>query len=227
MATNPKDNSKTKASEAKSPARSLRAPIPVKKAVASPAKKKPAAKPKTIVKAPQKDIQPEKKSAQASAFDKKIDQMSKSPDAAEKSGKKKTGKKITIAAIIIIVLAFLVYVYYPKKSTITKEDITPEQEPTVPSAQETPKTEEKAPVQETKPAEPVKVEPAKKEVKPASNVVVHKVVYKDQLTEIAKKYYGSHKEWKRIFEANKDKINNPNVIFPGQEFVIPGIEKKD
>ncbi|MCB1165162.1 MAG: LysM peptidoglycan-binding domain-containing protein [Leptospiraceae bacterium] len=33
--------------------------------------------------------------------------------------------------------------------------------------------------------------------------------------------YGNPFLWKRIYEANKDKIKNPNLIFPGQVFDIP------
>jgi nucleoid-associated protein YgaU len=43
----------------------------------------------------------------------------------------------------------------------------------------------------------------------------------DSLSKIAKAHYGDASEWKRIFEANKDKINNPDLIHPGQEFTIP------
>jgi nucleoid-associated protein YgaU len=209
MATKPKSNSKTIASGAKGKAISKAASKSVKTSVAS---KKPASKPKTIAKIQQKDSALEKKSAQATAFDKKIDQMSQ-PGA--KSGKKgKRGVKITIAVIIIIILAAVAYKFFPvKKNMVVKEDITPKEEPPVHSVKETPAVETKIP------------ETAKKEVKPASDVVIHKVVYKDQLTEISKKYYGTHKEWKRIYEANKDKIKNPHLIFPGQEFIIPGIKK--
>ncbi len=218
MATNPKKSSKTKASGAKRSVKSKSAPKPAQEKAASPAKKT-AIKPKTVAKAQQKNIQPEKKSAQTSAaFEKKIDQMAKSADTGAKSGSKMPVAKIIIAAIIIFVLAVAAYIFYPvKRSSTVTEDVTPKEEPpAVPAAQET------APAHETKIAEP-----EKKDVKPASDAVIHKVKYKDRLTEISKQYYGSHKEWKRIYEANKDKINNPNLIFPGQEFIIPGVQKKD
>ena len=41
----------------------------------------------------------------------------------------------------------------------------------------------------------------------------------DSLSKIAKHYPGM--TWQKIFEANKDKIKDPNLIFPGQELVIP------
>jgi nucleoid-associated protein YgaU len=43
----------------------------------------------------------------------------------------------------------------------------------------------------------------------------------DSLSRIAKAKYGNGNEWKRIFEANKDLIKDPNKIFPGQKLKIP------
>jgi len=47
------------------------------------------------------------------------------------------------------------------------------------------------------------------------------VVRGDTLSHIAKRYYGNAGRWPEIFEANKDKIKNPNLIYPGQVLVIP------
>jgi hypothetical protein len=43
----------------------------------------------------------------------------------------------------------------------------------------------------------------------------------DTLWAIAKKYYGDGSKYTKIYEANKDKIKNPNLIYVGQVFVIP------
>jgi LysM repeat protein len=43
----------------------------------------------------------------------------------------------------------------------------------------------------------------------------------DTLWAIAKKYYGDGSQYTKIYEANKDKISNPNLIYPGQELTIP------
>jgi nucleoid-associated protein YgaU len=43
----------------------------------------------------------------------------------------------------------------------------------------------------------------------------------DSLWKIAEKLLGNGNRWKEIFEANKDKIEDPNLIYPGQELVIP------
>ena len=47
------------------------------------------------------------------------------------------------------------------------------------------------------------------------------VVSGDSLSKIAKRVYGSAKAWRKIYEANKDKIKNPDLIYPGQVFTIP------
>jgi nucleoid-associated protein YgaU len=46
----------------------------------------------------------------------------------------------------------------------------------------------------------------------------------DTLSKIAKKLYGDANRWREIFEANKEQIENPNLIRPGWELVIPGLE---
>jgi LysM repeat protein len=43
----------------------------------------------------------------------------------------------------------------------------------------------------------------------------------DTLWAIAKKYYGNGNQYPKIVNANKDKIKNPNLIYPGQQLVIP------
>jgi nucleoid-associated protein YgaU len=47
------------------------------------------------------------------------------------------------------------------------------------------------------------------------------VVSGDSLSKIAKKYYGDAKKWRRIFDANRDIIKNPDLIHPGQVLKIP------
>jgi nucleoid-associated protein YgaU len=49
----------------------------------------------------------------------------------------------------------------------------------------------------------------------------YKVQAGDTLSKISKQFYGSPNEYMRIFEANKDKLTDPNRIQPGQELRIP------
>jgi nucleoid-associated protein YgaU len=55
----------------------------------------------------------------------------------------------------------------------------------------------------------------------APTLRIHKVVAGDTLSRIAKKYYGKAGDYMKIFEANKDKLKDPDKIFPGQELIIP------
>lgn len=48
------------------------------------------------------------------------------------------------------------------------------------------------------------------------------VVTGDSLSRIAKREYGDSNKWRTIYEANKDLIKDPNLIYPGQELKIPG-----
>ncbi len=44
----------------------------------------------------------------------------------------------------------------------------------------------------------------------------------DYLKKIAKEVYGNISEWETIYNANKDIIKNPNLIYKGQVLTIPG-----
>ncbi len=50
---------------------------------------------------------------------------------------------------------------------------------------------------------------------------VYVVVSGDSLSKIAKREYGNANDWKRIFEANKDILKDPDKIYPGQKLKIP------
>jgi len=43
----------------------------------------------------------------------------------------------------------------------------------------------------------------------------------DTLSKIAKQFYGNANDYNRIFQANTDKLQNPDQIKVGQELVIP------
>jgi nucleoid-associated protein YgaU len=49
----------------------------------------------------------------------------------------------------------------------------------------------------------------------------------DTLSKIAKEFYGDANRWREIFEANKDQIENPNLIRPGWELSIPGAGEEE
>src|SRR3954451_8398182 len=43
----------------------------------------------------------------------------------------------------------------------------------------------------------------------------------DSLSKISREFYGNAGEYMKIFEANRDKLSDPDKIQPGQELVIP------
>jgi nucleoid-associated protein YgaU len=60
--------------------------------------------------------------------------------------------------------------------------------------------------------EPTNITPAGK---------TYTVVKGDSLSKIAKREYGDAREWRKIYEANKDVIDDPDLIEVGQNLIIP------
>lgn len=50
---------------------------------------------------------------------------------------------------------------------------------------------------------------------------IYEVQSGDNLSKIAKHFYGNANEWKAIFEANRDQLTDPDRIKPGQMLKIP------
>lgn len=50
---------------------------------------------------------------------------------------------------------------------------------------------------------------------------IHTVVKGDTLSAIAKQAYGKASLWPRIYDANRDQLDNPDRIKPGQILKIP------
>lgn len=55
----------------------------------------------------------------------------------------------------------------------------------------------------------------------APQVKIYEVVSGDTLSRIAKHEYGDANDWKRIYEANRDILKDPDKIYPGQKLKIP------
>jgi nucleoid-associated protein YgaU len=64
-------------------------------------------------------------------------------------------------------------------------------------------------------------EPAPEPEAAASGERIHEVVAGDTLGHIAQKYYGKASDYMRIFEANRDILDDPNLIKVGQKLKIP------
>jgi LysM repeat protein len=61
------------------------------------------------------------------------------------------------------------------------------------------------------------------DIKVADTSFFHRHVVKkgETLGKIAQQYYGKASLYNKIFEANTDKLKNPDMIYPDQELVIP------
>ena len=56
---------------------------------------------------------------------------------------------------------------------------------------------------------------------PTASQRTHTVQKGDTLSGIAKQVYGRADRWQLIYQANRDRIDDPDRIFPGQVLVIP------
>jgi nucleoid-associated protein YgaU len=56
---------------------------------------------------------------------------------------------------------------------------------------------------------------------PADSPRTYTVVAGDSLSKIAKHLYGDSAKWHAIYEANRDKIKNPDLIHPGDVLTLP------
>ena len=55
----------------------------------------------------------------------------------------------------------------------------------------------------------------------ASEHRIHEVVSGDTLSALSKHYYGDSSKYNKIFEANRDQLNDPDKIRVGQKLKIP------
>lgn len=63
------------------------------------------------------------------------------------------------------------------------------------------------------------------DIKVSDTSVYHRHVVQrgETLGKIAKHYYKDAMKYKDIFEANRDKLKNPDLIYPDQELIIPNL----
>jgi nucleoid-associated protein YgaU len=56
---------------------------------------------------------------------------------------------------------------------------------------------------------------------PQTGTRTYVVVKGDSLSKIAQREYGDAQQWRRIFDANRDIIQDPDLIHPGQTLRLP------
>jgi nucleoid-associated protein YgaU len=56
---------------------------------------------------------------------------------------------------------------------------------------------------------------------PAPEVEYYTIVSGDTLSKIAKQHYGNAMDYPKLFEANREVIKDPDLIYPGQKIRIP------
>lgn len=56
---------------------------------------------------------------------------------------------------------------------------------------------------------------------PQTGTRTHVVVKGDSLSKIAQREYGDPQQWRRIYEANRDIVKDPDLIYPGQTLRLP------
>jgi nucleoid-associated protein YgaU len=76
------------------------------------------------------------------------------------------------------------------------------------------------PAQETR-TQDVRTQPRSQPAATTAGERWYEVARGDSLSKIAAKHYGDGNAWRKIFEANRDVIKDPNLIHPGQRLRIP------
>lgn len=213
-------------------------PAAKKKAAAPKAKARPAAKalPRPAVKkkaAPAKRPQAQK---EAPTYQDRLAAVTREEPAppasrderpkAPKAAKKKSGWNIILFILLLAIIIVIVMVAQKRcglnlgcsgdqagKAPVSKErtiePVTAEKEKIV--EQETEQTVEK----KAETAVPRKV------LEKSDEYDIYTVGVKDSLISISEKNTGDYRNWAKIFNANRDIINNPTLIFPGQQIRIP------
>jgi len=65
------------------------------------------------------------------------------------------------------------------------------------------------------------------DVTPSATARTYTVESGDTLSHIAKHVYGRAGQWRALFEANRDQIDDPDLIRPGQVLKIPALDPTD
>ena len=145
-------------------------------------------------------------------------------------------RRIVLHAGSITVMAMLVGCQKPTTDEATAPGQTPEPvaqssrppavETPAPAPAQTPSPEPPATAVAEPPAKPIDgtAEPLPKEnyvPNPPESPRVHVVQTGETLYELARRYYNDQRQWRRIYEANRQRIQDPNDIRAGMKLIIP------
>lgn len=65
------------------------------------------------------------------------------------------------------------------------------------------------------------------DVTPSATAHTYTVESGDTLSHIAQRLYGRASQWRALFEANRDQIDDPDLIHPGQVLKVPVLDRTD
>lgn len=122
-------------------------------------------------------------------------------------------KRTILHLSLITLMGLFIMVSCKEKDPFLKDDAK--------DKKETPTVKKKQPKKDTVVKKKTPPPPPKEEPKPEPKTKVYVVKEGDWLYKLSRKEYGTAMGWETIYENNKEKIDNPDLIFPGQELVIP------
>ncbi len=192
-------------------------PKPASKSV----KKRTPTRPKTVKKDTQADFFEE-------IYQREHAELLKRAGIEEKPKAGGGGKKVLVGILIVLALCVLIAIglfLSPETKERFKEylGISP-RAATQMKVAEIKEGKEPVKKEEEKIAAPIVTK--KLPVKAEENAQYYTVQVKDDLVSISEKLLKDYSKWKEIYEANRDVIKNPYVIYPGQKLKIPGWESK-
>jgi nucleoid-associated protein YgaU len=140
-------------------------------------------------------------------------------DALEETGDKKKLLKPFLVVIVILAAIIAALLLWPKSNEWMRGMVSGG--PSKIKSEKTPAIKENIISMQEKQKPPA----VEKQTVPDSregDAGFYTVQVKDDLVTISEKILNDYTRWKEIYEANKDIIKNPYVIYPGQKLKIPG-----
>ncbi len=125
-------------------------------------------------------------------------------------------RRIILFIIVVLIIILLFLLLIPSTRECIKNRISPF---LAPAGQERIAPEMKTPVKEPQQGTPAGQ--TKVPEKPEESGDYYTVQVKDDLISISEKVMGNYSRWIDLYNANRDLIKNPTMIFPGQKLKIP------